>query len=674
MASFPRKRSWGWVAATLLGCALVGCADRPGGREDKPYNILLITVDTLRADHLGVYGHDAIETPNIDALAARGALFERAYSACPVTLPAHASILTGSYPPYHGVRGNGIFRLRESVQTLAESLEARDYTTAAIIGSVVLDSDYGLDQGFDLYDDEIEPANGPADLITAERKAEEVTRRARAFLTDRGTGPFFLWTHYFDPHTIYEPPARFAQKYPDSAYDGEVAYVDEQVGLLLADLRERDLEEDTLVVLVGDHGEGLGEHGESIHGVLLYDSTVRVPLIVANPGWTRRPLTIDATVSVVDIVPTVLDLLKIDAGPSVHGISLVPLLAGKAADRQRVIYFETLIPFFDYGWSALRGVRRDGMKLIAGPTPGLYDTRTDPKELSNLFTDTSDDARRLRFAMQELTDAITWTGGADEAGMDAERRAELAALGYVSGAAHTQIEGDPFSGPDPEPRVWMVDAINNATYLFLQGRHDDALVALERLQAEEPANPSLLGLLGILNHSLGRQDQAAAEFEALVAAQPEREQHWTKLGVVYRGQGRIDAAAEAFRRAAEINPEFTDAIYFLALISLERGESAKAEAGFEHVIMLDPDYSLARLRLGEQYAREENYPDAMAQFEAVLERDPDSGTAHRDLAACYIGLRDVKNAERHLREAQRLGVPLDSRMTAWLESRRDGSP
>jgi len=638
------------------------------------YNVLLITIDTLRADHLGVYGHDGVATPNIDALAGRGVRFDRAYTTTPVTLPSHVSILTGTYPPYHGVRGNGIFRMRESLQTLAESLESRDYTTAAVVGSVVLHGDYGLDQGFDAYDDEIEGQGGDIDLITAERKAEEVTRRSIDFLDSREEGPFFLWAHYFDPHTIYEPPARFAKQYPDALYDGEIAYVDEQVGLLLDELRSRGLEEDTLVVLVGDHGEGLGDHGEGIHGVLVYDSTLRVPLIVANPRLLPAATVVEQTVSLVDILPTVLDVLNINTGPNVHGISLVPLLSGGSLETDRVIYFETLVPFFDYGWSGLRGVRRDGMKLIAGPRYALFDTLADPSEMSDLYTETDDTARRLRFAMDELTEEITWTGGGAETGMDEERRAELAALGYVSGAAHTEVQGDPFSGPDPEPRVWMVDAINSASFLFLQGRHAEALTALERLRREEPDNPSLLNLLGVLNHGLGRLDEAARHLETLVRSQPDRKQHWTKLGVVYRGQGRVDDAEEAFRQAAEIDPGFAEAIYFLALISLERGETAKGEAGLEHVILLDPDHIPARLRLGEGYARASHYSDGIDQFNHVLSLDSENPDAHRDLAACYIGLRDVANAEKHLREAERLGVRLDPQMSAWLKNREKQRP
>ena len=673
MASNPRKRIPVWLAAWTLACAAF-CASPPlENRDGVNYNVLLITIDTLRADHLGAYGHDGIATPNIDALAGRGMRFDRAYTTCPVTLPSHVSIHTGTYPPYHGVRGNGIFRMRESLQTLAESLKAKDYATGAVVGSVVLASDYGLDQGFDSYDDEIEGEAG-VDLVTAERKADEVTRRALEFLADRGDEPFFLWAHYFDPHTIYEPPARFAEQYPDSLYDGEIAYVDEQVGLLLADLRARGLEDDTLVVLVGDHGEGLGDHGEGIHGVLLYDSTLRVPLIMANAQLLPDPGMVDTTVSIVDVLPTILDVVGLNPGPNVHGSTLVPLLSGEPFERERIVYFETLVPYFDYGWSALRGVRRDGKKLIAGPRLALYDTVADPGEMSDLYNETNDDARRLRFAMEQLTDEITWSGGGADAGMDAERRAELAALGYVSGAAHTEVVGDPFSGPDPEPRVWIVDAINSASYLFLQGRHTEALTALERLRREEPGNPSLLNLLGVLNHGLGRLDEAARHLEALVQAQPDREHHWTKLGVVYRGKGRIDDAENAFRRAAEINPSFTEAIYFLALISLERGDTAKGEAGLEHVVMLDADHIQARLRLGEGYARATHYSDAIEQFEHVLSLDPENPDAHRNLAACYIGLRDVANAETHLREAERLGVELDPHMSEWLKNRESKRP
>lgn len=439
-------------------------------------------------------------------------------------------------------------------------------------------------------------------------------------------------------------------------------------------MRTLGLENDTLVILTADHGEGLGDHGEGIHGVLLYDSTVRVPLIISNLELIPDARVIATPVSLVDIMPTVLDLLNVDAklwSAGVQGESLIPFITGEVEQREKVIYFETLVPFFDYGWSGLRGlrgVRRQEMKYIAGPTPGLFDTAEDPGELTNLYTDTHDGYRRLQFALNELVADVTRTGSAVEVELDAERRAQLMALGYVSGAVHTSIQDNPFSGPDPEPRVWRVDAINNASYAFMQGRHADALAELERLYAEEPANPTVLSLLGTLNNSLGKLDVAARYLEELVAGQPDREQHWGHLGVNYRHQGRVDKAAEAFRRALEINPEFTDAIYFLALIALERGQPA--EAGFEQVVLLDPDHAGARNRLGEQYARRGNYTDAIPHLEHALSVDPDLGAAHRNLAACYIGLKGLDKAEFHLGEARRLGVALDPRTAAWLESRR----
>lgn len=639
---------------------------RPVAPADGP-NVLLITVDTLRADHLSSYGHPTLKTPAMDGLAARGARFQRAYTTVPVTLPAHVSIMTGSYPPHHGVRSNGIFKARDSLTTLAEILQGRGYATSAVIGAVVLNAVYGLDQGFDRYDDAIQGGGSTQlNLIHAERTAEQVTQQVQQLIRGRAKGQsFFIWAHYFDPHTMYQPPQRFLEQYPESRYAGEVAYVDEQIGFLLDTLSTEGLTDDTLIVLTGDHGEGLGEHGEDIHGVLLHDSTLQVPLIVSLPGAgaddapTGR--TVDTTVSVVDILPTVLDGIGLSSDlpkDSVQGRSLIPLMEGADGDGfHKQIYFETLLPYFDYGWSALRGVRRNNLKLIDGPAPAFYDTAADPGENTNLHPKRPNEVYEMQFAMEELVERITVDADAS-AEIDEETRAELASLGYVSGAANTSIDEDPFQGPDPGERVHLVSAINKASFIYLQGNREEALAELQALMAEEPRNPTVLSLLGILNNDLGRIPAAVSAFEALVQVQPQREANWSNLGIAYRRQNRVSDAAEAFRSALDRNPNHVHSLYSLALISLEQRDSKKAEVGLERVVELDPRHAPARAWLGAIYAGRRDFQDAIAQLTQAVEIDPQMGIAHKNLASCYMSISDNEKAAFHVAEAQRLGVPI----------------
>ncbi|MHC4946302.1 MAG: sulfatase, partial [Planctomycetota bacterium] len=406
MRSIARWRA-ALCAVLCLGALslAVGCGDPLENPGNKPYNILLITIDTLRADRLGAYGYEKIETPVLDRLAEEGVLFKNAFTPTPLTLPAHTSLMTGTYPTFHGVRNNGIFHARSSLVTLAEVLKERGYATAAMIAAYVLDAEFGLDQGFDLYDDAIETIEGEESFFAyPERKAEEITRLAMRFLRKQGDRPFFLWAHYFDPHDRFEPPPRFARAYPGQPYDGEVAYVDEQIGVLMKLLDIRGLAEDTLVIVAGDHGEGLMDHGEANHGTLVYDTTIQVPLIFHQADLFPSPSIQEAPVSLLDIMPTLMDLLNIEASGDIQpmqGKSLVPLLADRQEAVHDALYFETLLPFFDYGWAGLRGIRNARVKYIAAPSPELFDLQSDPEEARNLIKEQPKVGESLHDAMTE---------------------------------------------------------------------------------------------------------------------------------------------------------------------------------------------------------------------------------------------------------------------------------
>ena len=397
-ASHSSRRRLLALAALLLIAGACRSRSQP--------NLVLITLDTTRADHLGAYGYPRDTSPALDVLAAEGALFERAFSHVPVTLPAHTSILSGLLPTAHGVRDNGRFIVPEDLETLPEILVKEGYSTAAFVSGFVLDSRFGLDQGFDTYDDSFTEQWSEEKLrdariynqMVTDRPADQTTERALAWLEEHQDEPFFIWVHYYDPHQRYAPPRPYDQLFHDSPYDGEIAFMDSQIERLLTFLQDADRWEETAIVVTGDHGESLGQHGEATHAVLSYDSTLRVPLIVKAPAPAPPPRRIAESTSHVDLLPTMLDLLGV-AGREGAGRSLVPALEGRPVPA-RQSYFECVLPRFSFGWEPLFGLRAEGWKYIHAPQPELYDLNADPDELYNLAQSQSerrDDLEALLF-------------------------------------------------------------------------------------------------------------------------------------------------------------------------------------------------------------------------------------------------------------------------------------
>ncbi len=362
---------------------------------EGPVNVLLITLDTTRADRLGAYGCAQARTPAMDALAAAGVRFARAQSPVPLTLPAHASIMTGAYPTFHGLRNNGSYFLPPQAETLAEILKSRGYRTAAFVSSFVLDSRFGLDQGFDIYSDRMETGGGMKDL-QSERPAGEVFADFDVWLTSAGGGaPFFCWLHFYDPHLPYSPPEPFKSDAALPPYDGEIANVDLNVGRAVERLRGLGLYDNTLIIVAGDHGEAFGEHGESGHGIFCYQETLAVPLLMRLPGKRPRSAVIDDMVDLVDILPTTLDAVGAQAPPYVQGISLLPLISGKRGP-EREFYFESLYAQEDMGGAPLTGLLAGGWKFIDLPRAECYDLEADPGEKNNLLSSAAAPAGRLK--------------------------------------------------------------------------------------------------------------------------------------------------------------------------------------------------------------------------------------------------------------------------------------
>jgi arylsulfatase A-like enzyme len=556
------------AALLLMGVAALGSvglriARSPGATLELAsgaitgYNVLLVTLDTLRSDRVGCYGYKGVETPALDALAAGGVRFANVVSPVPMTLPAHASILTGGYPSRHGVRDNGTYRLTDTHETLAERLKAQGYVTAAFIGAFVLDHRYGTAQGFDTYQDEFAPGSEGSrhQQLNPERRADEVVDSALAWFDGqrvaRSGHPYFVWVHLFDPHAPYMPPEPYRTRYARDPYDGEVAWTDHQVGRLLEALRARGALDRTLVVAVGDHGEGLGDHGESTHSLLIYESAMSVPLLLYAPQSITRPVVVaDRVVSLVDIVPTILDGLGLPAG-GYDGVSLL-----RDAPENRVLYMETLAPQLNHGWSALYGVRRGQLKYIQAPTPELYDLNADPREARNLASARPEDAATLADELALIANSMPESAAAAVIEVDTEARRKLEALGYLGpGAASTDAQA---TGPPPDPKVMIgrFDAdLRRASGLIAARRAEEAIPLVQSLLARSPGDVSLWSLLSAAQAQAARPQEAIASRQRALTLQPNDAGSWVQLATLQEATGDLAGSAASLTEAERLEPE-----------------------------------------------------------------------------------------------------------------------
>jgi arylsulfatase A-like enzyme/Flp pilus assembly protein TadD len=552
----------------------------------RGHSVLLLTTDTTRADHLGALGNESVETPVLDGLAREGILCASAITPSPSTLPAHTSLLTGLYPVHHGARANGNFRVEERVTTLAERLRARGYRTGAVVSAFVLDSRFGLDQGFELYHDDLTRGVQRSPHMFRERPAELSNEPALAFLRDHAGEPFFLWVHYFDPHASYAPPEPFRSRYADDLYDGEIAYADAQIGVLLAELAALGARERTLVVYAADHGEGLGEHGEETHSLLTYDATLRVPLLFHAPEGLPRGVFLRRETSLVDVVPTVLELLGEELPAGLDGVSLL-----HPEDSPRTLYFETISTMTLHGWAPLLGVRRRGHKYILAPSPELYDLRRDPGELENRLEAEPALAEELHQELLAIAgpDPVAAAQVAANLELDDEARRQLAALGYLQTAPE---------GPD------------RAAQLALDPKH--MVPHWERVQR------------AINLQSLGRLSEALPELEAAVADVPGDVFTRGILAGTYAMQGEYDKALELHRGNALLDPKSESPPLGIAGIHLLKGELAEAEAEIRRALELEPESSTAQILLGRLAVARRDEEEALARFRRAIEIDPGS--------------------------------------------------
>lgn len=614
-------------------------------RQDLPagalrgYNVLLVTIDTLRVDRVGAYGNAAGLTPALDRLAVEGLRFDAVRAHAPLTLPSHASLMTGRIPPRHGVRDNGTYRLDPVQPTLAAALKPAGYQTGAFVGAFVLDARFGLARGFDRYDDQYgeRPSAGRVEVV--ERPAEEVTTRAAAWIR-AASAPWFAWVHVYDPHEPYAPPEPFASKYASAPYDGEVAYADAALGRMLDDLQGSGRLDRTLVVVAADHGEGLGDHGERTHGLFAYESTMHVPLIVWCKG-RLQPRVLADPAGLVDVAPTILDLLGI-SWSAADGRSLRARLAGEEASEaaSAPTYFEALNANLTRNWAPLTGVVAGALKLIDLPVAELYDLRADPGETRNLYARRPEDARRL----EQMLDALAGNGTTPAgAAIDAETAARLRSLGYVASQPATRRRK--FTAEDdPKNLVALDTALDDAMKVSGRGDHTSAVAMLQDVIGRRPDLPLAYDRLAFVLRAGGRLDEAITVLEQAAAKGFADAPSLVTLGTMLQEAGRVDRSVQVLVAAVGMNAQDLEARSRLGTAYAQAGRSADAERTFRAVLEVDPDSAEALTNLGVLYLSTGRRDEAIAMLRRAIAADPSLTGARNTLAVAYARSGDLPRA------------------------------
>lgn len=587
--------------------------------QQPRWNLLLVTFDTTRADHIGCYGHAGAKTPAFDGLAARGVLFERAYATAPMTMPSHSTMFTGLQPIEHGMVTNGKGRLADDIDTLAEILQQQGYQTAAFVAAFVLDSKFGLDQGFETYNDDLSGTPRPTDVLHRERAGDVVVDAALAWLQQHGDARFHCWIHLYDPHLPYQ--AHSETGIPDASYDGEISFADRQLGRVLEFLHQQQLDDHTLIVVVGDHGEGLEEHREHGHGYQLYQSTLHVPLVMVRPGEGPRGLRVAEPVSLVDLFPTVLQLLSLSPTKPISGNSLAGLWRRETLES-RACFAMTQEPLLDNGWAPLQSLTTADWKYIRTPIAELYDLRADPDETRNLAQEQPERLAELETQLADLESGLHPRQAADAVLTEAEKRA-LASLGYTGGINGLTV-ADLAHLPDVKEKLPLYNQLSEAVHLLEEGNPQAAEPKLREVVAADPKFAKALGNLGICLVQLGRRAEAGEMFEKVLKINAKDVSALMNLASSAAAEGRIQEAIDRYGAAIEADRDSPVPLYRLGLLCLDIGELQRAEALFGEALRIDPTYDAVICAEGDLAMRHQDGNRARGRYEAALKVNPRS--------------------------------------------------
>ncbi len=636
-----------------------------GCNQKQDINVLIVTFDTTRADHIAAYGNRNAQTPILDKLAQDGVLYERALTSIPITLPSHSSIMTGKVPFSHGVRDNGLFKLNDSQHTLAEILKQNSYNTAAAIGSFPLTSQFGINQGFDFFNEHItqdfEDIFGertiPKDrLFFDERKAAQVNDAILPWLNDNADSPFFIWMHYFDPHHPHEPPAPYNQSFIHDLYLGEIAYADESLGNVISELKRLNKYDDTLIVFTSDHGEGLDQHNESTHSLLIYNSTLHVPLIIKYPKQVYANTRISNWVGLVDIFPTILNQLNIEIPDDIQG-QVLPI--NNTAEPTRLIYAETLSPRFSRNWGEQRGLIKNGIKYIHGPQKELYNIDNDPNEINNLINSKPVLAQSMHDDLQDYLDENQLPETSSSIDVDAETLNTLRGLGYIQSsgnAIESFVEKLDDSGDAPQLHVDTISTYSMAKSLLYSGDFIGANRYLDALLLIEPDNLAYLELKIQADINLGNYQVAKQTLEQLpedtygTLNYPKR---LSLLGKIYFLDKEYDKSKSLLEDAENIETTSMGQNYLANIYALEK-KYLKQQYHLQKILEINPETIKTLNDLAISYAMDDNIILAEQTFDKALEVNPYHQLSYYNYGAFLSSVDDYQAAEKQFLRAIKL--------------------
>jgi len=621
----------------------------------QPLNVVLVTFDTTRADRIGCYGYQHGLTDVLDQLAKRGVIFDSAFAPVPLTLPSHTTMLTGLYPPEHGLRVNGSGRLGNNVPLLSEILKNSGYDTGAFLAAFVLNSKFGLNRGFDVYDDDLSDSEPGEHSFDRRRTGVRVVDSALQWLEKRTNEPFFCWIHLYDAHAPYDArEGLFGDQFQDQPYDAGIAVEVQQLDRVLQFLESRQLQDRTIVVVVGDHGEGLGEHGEEEHGLLLYNTTVRVPMVVVAPQDCRPGHRVDEPVSLVDLTPTLLDMLGLPANDGMRGRSLKDSLAGMSIPPHPC-YVETEAPFLDNRWAPMQAVVSDKWKYVYTTRGELFDLQNDPDERTNLWEVESDQRKELQAILEQMQDEFVPLSTGNVSLSDKDRQI-LASFGYIGGSTEGSAEAMATEAlPDMKDMLPFQAKIDEVQKLKNAGQLDEALTLVrEVVAATTPRYPMAEVMLGDLLQRQGAAEEAAAVYEALLKRQPECVKARSHLGDLHSSQGRWDQAAEEYRAVIRLESESSHAHFGLAHALSRMDRLAEAISEYKEAIRSDPGFVTAHFELAMLLARNGRLEDSIYYFQQALQYEPGLLEAHMNLSAILVQLNRIAEAVAHMEKAVEL--------------------
>lgn len=631
------RRAWIVSLVLLLIAAAVALlyVKRRKPAPAVPRNVLLITVDTLRADHLGSYGYASAQTPNMDRWASQGALFENATTTVPLTLPAHSSLMTGQNPFVHGVRDNGGFYLDEKAVTLAETLKEAGFQTGGFISAFVLDRRWGISQGFDHYFDNFELSKFKMlSLDSVQRRGDETLQEGLNWMDQNKNSRFFAWMHFYDPHTPYDPPEPFRSSALTRGgiglYDGEISFVDNLIGRIHDFLVQKNLLSTTLVILTADHGESLGQHEESGHGFFIYDATVHIPLIILMPGETPRR--IPNQVRIIDLHATICDAVKVPPSSEGQGVSLLPLIRGQTLSENLVAYSESYYPRFHYGWSELKAIRTNEYKYIQAPDQEFYRMTEDPHEKNNLFLN---EQRRAALFEREMAQMIGTYGHVQQPqSIDDDSLEKLQALGYIGTAVPTTVLEDG-NLADPKEKIRLYNRIKAAQWFSAEGKTENAFKSIREVLAEDSGILEAHLVLGNLLLKDRAYSEARKSFQAALQLNPDYVSAIFAMARTYKEEENWDAARAGFERLMEMDPRDSKPYFHLADIAMAQNDLDQAQLLLEKVIEMEPDQAISRNRLGGVLLEMNELDRAEKEFQKALELNPRIPNAHFNQALVY---------------------------------------